>query len=176
MVLEKTKIWLKEVVIGLGLCPFVFEVYSKELIRYYEVPFQDATTFLSEFLSLSTALIESDSKETSLIIIPDGLEEFEDYMTVYEVLESYLTEQELDSEIQLASFHPHYCFAETEPDDVENYTNRSPYPIIHLLKVKEVEAAINAHPDISQVPKDNIARMNKMGKGGIEKLLQSIYS
>lgn len=174
MVIERTKAWLKEVVIGLGLCPFAFEVYNKNLITYHEVPFHDAALFLSEFSAIASTTIKNEDQSTSLIIIPEGLEQFEDYLSVFAVLESYLIEQNLDSEIQMASFHPLYCFEGTQEQDPENYTNRSPYPIIHLLKVAAVEAAIESHPDITRVPKENIALMKKIGRTSIVAIIDKI--
>lgn len=176
-VIAKVQVWLREVVIGLGLCPFAFEVFSKDQLLYMVLPFKSAEDFLKSFSSCLKSILDKNSRySTALIIIDQGLENFDDYLAVYESMEACLVNNQLEDTFQLASFHPQYQFAETAPDDIENYTNRSPYPILHILKVDDVEEAIASHPDIHQVPIDNIATMNKLGKEGMEKLLGSIYS
>jgi len=176
-VIAKVKVWLHEVVIGLGLCPFAFEVYSKDQILYRVLSFRSAEDFLKSFSSCLKSILDKNSRySTALIIVKEGLENFEDYLSVYHAMEACLDNNQLQDTFQLASFHPDYQFEDTDSDDVSNYTNRSPYPILHILKSETVEQAIDSHPDINQVPIDNIATMKKLGIEGMVQLLENIYS
>lgn len=176
-VIADVKAWLQEVVIGLGLCPFAFEVHSKDQILYRVLAFRSAEDFLKSFSSCLKSILDKNSRySTALIVVKEGLEKFDDYLTVYHAMEACLENNQLEDTFQLASFHPDYQFEGTSLDDVGNYTNRSPFPILHVLKVEAVAEAIRSHPDISQVPIDNISTMENLGKEGLEKLLTSIYS
>lgn len=167
-ILVLTKAWLEKVVIGLGLCPFAFEVFSKGKIKYDIVAFRDAEEFIHTFLLLCKHILSEDATETTaLLVIPEGLDDFHDYLSVYESLEAILEKEGWDEVIQLASFHPRYQFAGTNENDVENYTNRSPYPIVHLLRVDDVTQAVAEHPDAEKIPLDNIASMKGLGRDAI---------
>jgi uncharacterized protein len=112
--------------------------------------------------------------ETTLIILCDTLKEFEDYLDYLEVAEFILDEIELSHVFQVASFHPDYQFDETLPNDAENFTNRSPYPMLHILREDSVERAIEAFPEVGDIPAQNIETMNKLGTVQIKKMLHEL--
>lgn len=173
--LDLTRSWLQKVVIDLGLCPFAYDVFSKDKIKYEVTDFTDAEQLLGLFSDCISDITDDSSRaSTALMVISSGLEDFNDYLAVYESLTGLLPTLPKGEQIQLASFHPKYQFANTNFDDVENFTNRSPYPIIHLLMVDDVSEAIDSHPDVASVPTQNIDRLNDLGIDQIKALLESI--
>ena len=128
---------------------------------------------LDDLVSELRTLAETDSEavDTTLLIHPWVLEDFLDYNDFLDVAEAAVAELGLEGEIQVASFHPRYQFADTEPDDVENYTNRSPYPILHLLREASVERAVAAFPDASGIFEKNIETMRRLGHEGWRRIL-----
>jgi hypothetical protein len=110
--------------------------------------------------------------ETSLIILKEALSDFDEYLDYLEVTEFVLNELELAGVFQIASFHPDYQFEGTEPEDAENYTNRSPFPMIHILREDSVTRAVEAYPEVGNIPEQNIEMMNKLG---VDKIKQMIY-
>lgn len=170
-IIAKIKHWLNEVVIGLNLCPFAKYPLTENRLRY---TISEATTEqeLLETLAIELKLLENDQTiETSLIILSDMLQDFYDYNQFLDYADTLLEQMELIGTIQIASFHPQYQFADTQPDDVENYTNRSPFPILHLLKESSVEKAIALHANCDQIPENNIRHLREIGKEKIQALL-----
>ena len=119
------------------------------------------------------ALDMTPSRETSLVIIPEGLDNFQYYLDVIEAAETELKSRGYEGVYQLASFHPEYVFEGTDVDDAANYTNRAPYPIIHILREASVEAAVEGYDNPEKIPERNIALTRKMGVGGMQRLLKS---
>lgn len=169
--IKKTRKWIEKVVIGLGLCPFAAKVYFENKIHFEIGDIADPKYLLSKFKASIEIVIDAEF-DTSIIVLKNGPEEFEDYLVLLDAFSAYLRENEIDNDIQLAGFHPKYQFEHTQPDDIENHTNRSPFPLIHILKVDDVAKAIESHPDIDSVPVNNIAVMKQIGIGGLEKLLE----
>ena len=161
--IESTKLWINKMVIGLGLCPFASKVVTQKEIHFSKTKATDFKS-LSALLNLNAEhILNDENKEsTAIIVIEKGLESFLDYLDLIHQLEDYLEDVKLNEDIQIASFHPQYQFAETKTTDITNYTNRSPYPLIHLLKCEDVTAAIESHPDIHSVPTDNIKKLKSM--------------
>ncbi|MES2534426.1 MAG: DUF1415 domain-containing protein [Pseudomonadota bacterium] len=167
-VIAKTRLWLERAVIGLNLCPFAKAVHVKNQIRY---TVSNATT--PEMLSATLVhelqvLQESDPAciDTTLLIHPYVLHDFLDYNDFLEVADTVIDDLGLTGEIQVASFHPQYQFAGTEPDDIENYTNRSPYPILHLLREESIDIAVSAFPDAAAIFNRNMETMHRIGHAG----------
>ena len=155
--------WLESVVIELNLCPFAKRELINDRVRFANT---DATTELQLLQALETELERLSSNtsiETTLLIHPKVLADFADYNEFLELADGLLVQMEFDGVFQIASFHPDYQFAETHPDDAENYTNRSPYPILHLLREASLSRAIEHTADIDQVPLRNIHKMNELG-------------
>lgn len=171
-VLAAMRQWVEKAVIGLNLCPFARAVYAADRIRYVV---SDATTIeaLLEVLAAELeVLAEADENqtETTLLIHPQVLGDFLDYNDFLEMADMLVEELGLDGMLQVASFHPQYQFAETESDDIENCSNRSPYPTLHLLRESSVERAVAAHPDTEQICRDNIKTLRQLGREGWARL------
>ena len=171
-IIAATQAWIEKAVIGLNLCPFAKAVYIKQQIRYVVNAAKDvevlATKLKSELLALQVA--DPAKIDTTLIIIPYALSDFLDYNDFLSVADNLLEDLELDGEIQIASFHPNYQFAGTATDDIGNYTNRSPYPILHLLREASIERAVDAFPEAEMIFEKNMETLRKLGPEGWQKL------
>jgi hypothetical protein len=159
-------------VIGLNLCPFAKAVYVKEQVRYVvanaTTPEQLLETLMDELQHLSDT--DSAKIDTTLIIHPFVLGDFEDYNEFLDVADAALEDMQLDGELQVASFHPLYQFADTDINDISNYTNRAPYPILHLLREESIERAVAAFPQAEEIFEKNIETMEQLGHDGWDKL------
>jgi hypothetical protein len=167
-VIAATERWLERAVIGLGLCPFAERAHRRTLIRY-RVSARDSTDGLlrelaEELLHLSAT--DPELCETTLLIHPRVLGDFDDYNQFLDEADATLLALGLNGELQIASFHPGYRFAGTAPDDVSNYTNRAPYPILHLLREASVTRAVAAFPDVTEIGARNIATLRALGHAG----------
>jgi len=166
--------WLERAVIGLNLCPFAKAAYVKDQVR---IVASDASTAraLLEQLGEEMALLRDTPAEkidTTLLVHPRVLGDFLDYNDFLDDADALVEALELDGVLQVASFHPHYQFAGTEPDDAENLTNRAPHPILHLLREDSVERAVAAYPEPGAIIERNMATMRELGAGGFAKLLE----
>lgn len=157
--------WLESVVIGLNLCPFAGRPFREGRVR---IRVCEARAEIDVLTELQLALTELDETpverlETTLIAIPNLLGDFADYNDFLDQVDALLDEFEWSGQYQVASFHPQYQFADTHPDDISNFTNRSPVPLLHLLREDSVEAAIDGHPDVDGIPRANIRRLRELG-------------
>jgi len=163
-----TRLWVDRAVIGLNLCPFAKGVSVRGQVRYAVSDARDAAALLddleAELRLLSIAAAEQ--VDTTLLIHPFVLTDFLDYNDFLEVADAALERLGLAGVIQVASFHPHYQFEGTSPDDVTNFTNRSPYPVLHLLREASVDAAVAAFPDAALIYQHNIETMQQLGIDG----------
>jgi len=173
-VIEQTRRWILDVVIGLNLCPFARRVFDDRLIRYTVTDSIDPDalrTALSEEL-LFLAATPTEEVETAFLIHPQALVEFLDYNDFVAETESLLRELGLEGVIQIAGFHPRYQFAGTRPDAVENYTNRSPFPMLHLLREESI-SKVNDEPDkLAEIPKRNIQTLRRLGLAKVQAMLR----
>ena len=171
-IIAATKAWLEKAVIGLDLCPFARAVHLRNQIRYVVSEAETPEELLAELIGELQALAAADPEaiDTTLLIHPRVLGDFLDYNDFLGVAETAVEELALTGILQVASFHPHYQFAGTEPDDIENYTNRSPYPILHLLREESVERAVEAFPDTARIYKKNIETLRRLGREGWNRL------
>jgi len=167
-----TKIWLERAVIGLNLCPFAKAVHVKNQIRYVVSEATSVETLIENLLLELNHLANASVEEidTTLIIHPHVLSDFLDYNDFLEVADGAVEELGLTGEIQVASFHPQYQFADTEPEDITNYTNRAPYPTLHLLREASVERAVAAFPEAAEIFEKNMATLEKLGHSGWQAL------
>lgn len=164
--------WVEDVVVELNLCPFAKRELVADRVRFVVT---DATLEdeLLEALAFELELLGSTpSIETTLIIHPHVLGDFSLYNQFLDNADRLLVALELEGEFQVASFHPDYQFADTKADDPENYTNRSPYPILHLLREASLEKVIASTPDIDQIPLRNIETMNRLGTESLRSMLR----
>ena len=172
MVIADTTRWLARAVIGLNLCPFAKAVHAKGQIRYAVCLTDSSEGLRAELIRELQFLAATDpaDTDTTLLIHPNVFADFLDYNDFLDVADATLTELKLDGVIQIASFHPQYQFADTKPDDITNFTNRSPYPTLHLLREASVTRAVAAFPDARDIFEKNIATMTALGRAGWEKL------
>lgn len=171
-IVAATKTWLEKAVIGLNLCPFAKAVHIKNQIRYVVSTARNTDALLDDLEAELKTLHAADAADidTILLIHPDVLQDFLDYNDFLETADELVEELELDGEIQIASFHPHYQFAGTAANDIENYTNRSPYPILHLLRESSIERAVEAFPQAETIFEKNMETLRELGLEGWRQL------
>jgi hypothetical protein len=170
---EASRRWLERAVIGLNLCPFAKAVHVRGQIRWV---LSDATTPEALLETLGEELLQlrdtsADDIDTTLLIHPQVLNDFLDYNDFLETADALVESLGLDGVLQVASFHPDYQFAGSAPDDVENFTNRSPYPTLHLLREDSVSRAVEAFPDPDVIVERNVETLRKLGADGWRELL-----
>jgi hypothetical protein len=163
-----TRAWIERAVIGLNLCPFAKAVYVKEQIRYTVSEARTSDELLDDLVRALRALTETPAEEidTTLLIHPHVFADFLDYNDFLEVADASVEELDLTGVLQVASFHPEYQFAGTAADDITNCTNRSPYPMLHILRETSVDAAVAAFPDAKAIYRKNIETMRRLGPAG----------
>jgi len=171
-VVTATRTWLERAVIGLNLCPFAKAVHLKNQIRYAVSAAQTPEELLADLVSELRLLQAADPSEieTTLLVHPGVLTDFFDYNEFLELADAAVAGEGLEGEIQLASFHPHYQFAGTGPEDIENYSNRSPYPMLHLLREASIARAVAVFPDAGQIFERNIETLRRLGHDGWRRL------
>lgn len=170
--IDATRHWLESVVIDLNLCPFAKRELVKERIRFAVT---DATTEEALLLALHDELQildADDSVATTLLIHPQALQDFHHYNDFLAEADGLLAHLGYEGTYQVASFHPDYQFGGTEPDDAENYTNRCPYPMLHLLREDALAEAIDSYPNTDNIPVDNIAKVTALGAEHMRALLK----
>jgi len=172
-IIAQTRCWIEQVVIKLNLCPFARKPFENGKIRFVV-----CTTNQPQALriALKTELeflrsTEASAVETTLLIHPNALNNFLDYNDFLGVADALLEDQGYDGEFQVASFHPHYQFAGTTADAAENYTNRSPYPTLHLLREEGLERALDSYPNPDKIPERNIRTLNELGAEHMRNIL-----
>jgi hypothetical protein len=167
-VIAATRHWLTRAVIGLNLCPFAKSVHVKAQVRYAVSEASDAAGVLADLETELRTLAEADPAQidTTLLIVPDALADFAEYNDVLYLAERLLQSLRLAGTLQIASFHPDYQFSGSDADDIENYTNRAPYPILHLLREDSIARAVQAFPDAADIYERNAQTMRRLGHEG----------
>jgi len=158
MPLASTKYWVENFVLRHNLCPFAHQPHNDDRIRYHLSTESELVDVVMEFIS-EIDILDNDHAQTTLIVYPDLFKTFEDYLNLIDLLEMVLKDNSRDQHYQIASFHPDYQFSETDPDDPANRTNRSPFPLVHILRCSDVKNAIEEHPDTMTIPERNILLM-----------------
>lgn len=171
-IIAATRDWLEKAVIGLNLCPFAKAVHVKGQIRYVVSAATTEVALLEDLMAELRRLQDTAAEliDTTLLIHPFVLTDFLDYNEFLDRVDIAVSEPEFEEAFQVASLHPQYQFAGTRVDDIENYTNRSPYPTLHLLREASVDRAVDAFPDADQIPDTNIETLQKLGHDGWEQL------
>jgi len=169
-VIAATRRWVEQFVIGLSLCPFAKRELDRNRIRIEVTGADSAMELIPVLQNELESLRSDDSIGTTLIVHPNALTDFEAYLDFIEVANRLLAELDLEGDLQIASFHPDYQFAGTEPDDLSNLTNRSPYPMLHLIREADVERAAEWHPDVAGIPERNIALMHELGAERLDEI------
>lgn len=167
-ILDATRHWLARAVIGLNLCPFAKSVYVKQQIRYTISAATDLEGVLIDLERELQLLAQTDPAaiDTTLLILPHALADFADFNDATWFAERLVQQLRLEGTLQVASFHPQFQFEGSEPDDIENYTNRAPYPILHLLREASIERAVDAFPDAADIYERNQETLRKLGFDG----------
>nr|WP_231755334.1 DUF1415 domain-containing protein [Bordetella sp. N] len=169
-----TQHWLTRAVIGLNLCPFAKRVHVKRQIRYVVSAAVDEADIAAELESELQLLADTDAQDidTTMLILPDAFADFYEFNDFLDIGDRLLKRLRLRGVLQVASFHPDYQFAETQPDDIENYTNRSPFPILHLLREDSIEEVLETYPDPDDIYEKNQETMRRLGLEGWRKLMR----
>ncbi len=174
---EQVNQWLNDVVIGLNLCPFAAKPQRNKQIKIYVSEASQEEALLEDIL---TQLMELDSTtaeelETTLVVVPNMLSDFYDYNLFIDWVEALIRQQNWEGVFQLATFHPDYCFGDTEPEDDENLTNRSPYPVFHLIREESMEKVLKHYPNPEAIPDTNIARVESLTDEEKRKLFPYLF-
>ncbi|EGR0760616.1 TPA: DUF1415 domain-containing protein [Vibrio parahaemolyticus] len=169
--------WLNDVVIGLNLCPFAAKPQRNKQIKIFvsEATQEEALLedILLQLIELSTT--EPEKLETTLVVVPNMLQDFWDYNFCIDWVEGLIKQQDWEGTFQVATFHPDYCFGGAAPEDDENLTNRSPYPIFHLIREESMEKVLKHYPDPESIPDTNIARVSALSEEERKKLFPYLF-
>ncbi|MDG3412423.1 DUF1415 domain-containing protein [Vibrio parahaemolyticus] len=169
--------WLNDVVIGLNLCPFAAKPQRNKQIKIFvsEATQEEALLedILLQLIELSTT--KPEKLETTLVVVPNMLQDFWDYNFCIDWVEGLIKQQDWEGTFQVATFHPDYCFGGAAPEDDENLTNRSPYPIFHLIREESMEKVLKHYPDPESIPDTNIARVSALSEEERKKLFPYLF-
>lgn len=167
-VIAATREWIEKAVIGLNLCPFAKSVYVKNQVRIVVSSARHIDGFLEDLDRELDHLAEVDPEvtDTTLLIHPTLFPDFLDFNDVHQIADEAVAEHDLEGVIQIASFHPQYQFEGTEPDDITNYTNRAPFPTLHLIREESLDRAVEAFPDAEMIYERNMETLRKLGLAG----------
>jgi len=171
-----TQTWLNSIIITHNICPFAKREQERGGIRFYVDEQSDMEACLLNLIQECARLDSDDNIETTLLIYPNAFKSFDDYLDFVGMAEYLLVEQGYEGVYQLASFHPDYYFEGAKLDDPENYTNRSPYPMLHLLRETSIDRAVSSYPDIDSIPQRNIELTRHLGLAKLKTLLAACYS
>jgi hypothetical protein len=174
---QEVQQWLEDVVIGLNLCPFAAKPNRNKQIKIFV---SEATTEEVLLEDVLQELMNLDSKtaeelETTLVTIPNMLQDFMDYNFFLDWVDALIKQQEWEGIYQIATFHPDYCFGGAEPEDDENLTNRSPYPVLHLIREESMEKVLKHYPNPEAIPDTNIARVEALTPEERRKLFPYLF-
>ncbi len=166
--------WVERVIVKYNICPFARKELEAGTVRYVVAHSDKLEPVLTQLMQECEYLEHHSDTETTLFMLPNGFERFDDFLELSELANSLLAAQGYEGIFQLASFHPHYCFAGELESDAANYTNRSPYAALHILREQSVERAIEEHNDVDAIPERNIEFARRKGADFFAKLLVDI--
>ncbi|MFC4263545.1 DUF1415 domain-containing protein [Ferruginibacter yonginensis] len=169
----QTKNWIEQVVMGCNFCPFAAKVFHEQRIRYVVDNNSNPNNTIDLLMAECNYLSDNPSTATTFIIIPNNYKDFFEYLDVVIKAEKQLKKAGLEGVYQVASFHPQYCFAGSNNNDAANYTNRSPYPMLHILRENDVTAALNFYKNPDAIPEKNIAFAQQKGLAYMQQLFNN---
>lgn len=172
---QQTKNWLENVIIKFNFCPFAKKEFVNNTIVYQVSEQKKLKKALLELLAQYQYLQNNSEMETTLVIYETGFRDFERYLDLVDAGNDMLIEEGYEGIFQLASMHPEYCFADEEYDNAANFTNRSPYPMIHIIREASMARVLSVYKDPEQIPENNIALANEKGSQYFEKILSRIH-
>ncbi|WP_293266895.1 DUF1415 domain-containing protein [Neptunomonas sp.] len=163
--------WVEAIVVGLNLCPFASPVVRHDTLRYAVCEAQTVEALSSDFLKELNLIQDTDEKviATTLLIMPQGLTDFYDYLDLLAQFEKLLDKAGLSGVFQLASFHPAYVFAGVAPEDLSHWTNRSPFPMVHIIREGQMSRVLMHYKNPEEIPERNIKLLQDMGREGLIK-------
>ena len=173
LIIKQTKRWITDVVVDCNFCPFAAREVQRGSIHYEVEHGKSLEIVLQSVAKVFEQLNNDPAIETSLLILPNGFDQFSGYLELVDLAQELLEKEDYEGVYQLASFHPEYLFSGTVESDPSNYTNRSPYPILHFLREDSVSIAVDSHPDIDAVPERNIVFTQGKGIQFMKELLAS---
>ncbi len=173
--ISETKKWLETIVIAHNICPFAERVFKNGSIHFEVETSTDIETCLENLITECERLDEDETIETTLLIYANAFADFDEYLDFLEVAQALLEAQDYEGIYQLASFHPNYCFDGSLENDAANYTNRSPYPMLHLLRESSLEHALANYPNPEIIPENNIKLTRKLGLDKMKTTLAACY-
>jgi len=162
-VAEVTRAWVERFVIGLNLCPFARRPVDDGRLQIVVTPYRDPADVLSALERTLASLQADPALETVLLVHPQAGQAFDAYLDLLALAEDLIALRGERGIFQLASFHPDYVFAESTPEDAANFTNRAPYPMLHVLRESSIAAALGAYPDPEVIPERNVQRLRSLG-------------
>ena len=168
----QVRCWIDTVVVGLNICPFAKRELEAGRVRVCEPSAGGLEQALESFADEAILLVNNDQTATTLLVLAQGFEDFDDYLDLLEMSEALLEQCGWDEALQLASFHPDYCFEGVEESDPANFTNRSPLPILHLLRQDDVAKAIENYPEVDRIPESNQRSARELGAAYFEAVLE----
>lgn len=174
--IQDTQRWIESFVIALNLCPFAAREMSRESVHMQVSSAETARQALEDVMIEAARLDKNESIATSFLLFSSCMQDFWDYLDFIDLCEITLKKAGYEGIYQLATFHPDYCFANTPKDDVSNYTNRAPYPMVHFLREGEVEKAIAFYGDTELIPEHNIQCLQKIGLTQVKKMIGLIHN
>lgn len=171
-IIQQTQCWLKSTIIGLNFCPFANQEFKKNTIHYAVIEGTKLESNLQALAEEFQYLDNHDDTETSLLIFSHSVKSFDDFLELIDYANQLLDDLGYRSTYQLAHFHPQYCFDGVEADDASNYTNRSPYPTLHLIREDSLQRAIENYPDTTEIPDTNIKLARELGARHLQSRLE----
>ncbi len=173
-IIQHTKNWVNDIVIGINLCPFASRPFQDNSIEYTVDTGDSLTRHLQQLAESFARLDNNEGIETSLLIYPDAYENFDNYLELLDFANHLLDDLNYTGIYQIASFHPDYRFAGSEDNDASNFSNRSPYPMLHLIRESSLEKAIANYPNSEQIPENNIKKLRKTGYKKMQEKLKTL--
>ena len=170
-----TKAWLDEIIIGLNICPFAKKEFVNNTIHYHLSSCDQVKPALFELIEQCQYLQSHDELETTLIVYENGFRSFERYLDLVDYANDLLIDSGFEGTFQLASMHPEYCFSDEDFDDASNFTNRSPFPVIHIIREASMARVLSVYKDPEKIPENNIALAQQKGASFFKDVLQRIH-
>lgn len=173
LVIQQTKAWVSDFIVAHNICPFARKELERDGIHYEVYQGNNIEAALSGLIEICQQLDEDGNIGTVLFILPASFVDFNGYLDLLDMANELLLQKGYEGVFQLASFHPDYCFEGVESDDASHYTNRSPYPMLHIIREAELEKALEKHPNPETIPERNIAYCQKLGSETLANILRS---
>lgn len=172
--LAASRAWVESFVVGQNVCPFAKREIDRQTVRFVALSAKDPVEAMQGLIDECRRLDTEPEIETTLVVLTEGVDDFDDYLDLLGLAEALMEDQGYEGTYQLASFHPDYCFHGAQEEDAENYTNRSPWPMFHVLREAGIERALAHYPDPEQIPQRNAQRMREIGRQQLAEWLEAL--